>query len=245
MLLALGCAALLRTQQAPNDAQLVARIETYERNFSANAYVEPCPTCAWFRVDDASSCVLITAPHATAHLREGKYKFPDGGSGSLAIVLHERANVPSLYTTMASPRDANYYDDTPFKERLELLFAEHRVCLVLDLHVARADRPFDVDIGNMRGASLVGHPELQERLEFHLRSVHIDRISRNFFSASKQATVTKFVAARGIPAMQIEVNTRLLRTDQDEGRAALPRLVQALVAFIRETSVLYGGQRGN
>lgn len=207
-------------------------IQQVER-FKAHAREFPPAGVPWFEFLDASGDVLVTAPHATAQMREGKLKGSDLGTGPLAVVLHRMAGVPVLYTTWASPSDPNYYDENPFKERLAVLVRDRKPRLVLDLHASRPDRPYDVDLGTLWGASLLGQVNLEKALRKRLAEAGIRDLSDNAFPGGRQATVMRFLHRRGVPCIQLEINARWLRPSQGpEALDRFLRLSNALAAFM-------------
>ncbi|MCP4690983.1 MAG: hypothetical protein GY859_23230, partial [Desulfobacterales bacterium] len=111
----------------------------------------------WFEVIEGPVPIIVTAPHATSPLRDGKLRFSDGGgTGALAIILHKMAGVSVIYTTYAGKSDPNYYDDNAFKEALGELIDRQDPVYLLDLHGSHAYRPYEIDFGVMDGRSLLG-----------------------------------------------------------------------------------------
>ena len=141
---------------------------------------------AWFSEQLGSGGVLLTAPHATAAIRDGRLRGPDTGTGWVAHMLHRLAGVSVLSTTYASPSDPNYYDDNAFKARLAVLLERQRPNLVLDLHGCHFSRPFDVDFGTMHGESLLGQMHWLEALREMFVSCGVRRLTDNRFAAARK-----------------------------------------------------------
>jgi hypothetical protein len=216
----------------------------------------PPTEAAWFTVLPGPSHVLVVAGHATSQTREGKLKPADGGTGSLAAALNRLAGTTVIHTTYASPSDPNFYDDNEFKRSLRKLVQERQPRLVLDLHASHPDHPYDVDFGTMEERSLLGQPALLDRLGARMREEGIANFSQDFFSASKNQTITKWVSGLGVPAIQCEINSTWLLPApvksapgmRDAGAESHPanewdhalqyqrfaQLLQALVRFVRE-----------
>ena len=189
----------------------------------------------WFETLTGTTSVLIVAGHATAQTREGAMKVPDRGTGGLAVALHELTDATVIYTTMRSPSDPNYYDDNAFKEHVGRLVAAHRPLLVIDLHASHSYRPYDVDFGVMGGTSLLGRDDWLSRLAWRLRNEGLMNLSRDYFPAAKNQTVTKFVSSRGTPAIQLEISATWLDPGRDQLSAhRFAQLLQALVRFVRD-----------
>ncbi|CAL8479528.1 hypothetical protein [Caballeronia sp. S22] len=192
------------------------------------------PGVAWFRIVHGCAPVIITAPHATKPFRNGKLRYADGGgTAALALALHASTGATVIYTTYASPSDPNYYDDNDFKRALEKIITREHPRLVLDLHASGPRRPYDIDLGTMHGASLLGHEILRDELDTSLKANGVVRVSHDFFSAQKQKTITKFASRLGAPAIQLEVNKRWYVLDNDPDRnRRFAMLMQGLTSFI-------------
>ncbi|CAM3791398.1 N-formylglutamate amidohydrolase [Vibrio aerogenes CECT 7868] len=188
----------------------------------------------WFEVVHGTVPVIITAPHATRPLREGKRRFSDGGgTAALALALGEQTGASVVYTTYEGPSDPNYYDDNAFKTALSDLIQSVKPVLLLDIHGSHPYRSYDIDLGTMNGASLSGHPELLRQLIYRLKTDGINSLSLNRFAASSHQTITKFAAKAGVPAIQLEVNATWLTPS--EGNIEAQRfsiLLQALSRFV-------------
>jgi hypothetical protein len=138
--------AIVKTE----DIELAIKTEWDQRK---NYDVAPNQGEPWFSVLNGTSHVLISAPHATAQIREGKSKFADAGTCALAVLLNHLAKTPAIYTTRQSPSDPNFYDDNEYKSTLAKLLDKYHPKLVLDLHASHFYRPYDVDFGTMGGES--------------------------------------------------------------------------------------------
>jgi hypothetical protein len=202
-------AAEVSTTQFPralvtaDDVSEAIRFEWQQRQFYD---VDPKLGEPWFALEEGQSAVLITAPHATAQMREGKSKWADAGTGALAHMLHRLADTSILYTTRRSPKDPNFYDDCDFKKALADYLERRKPILVLDLHASSANRPYDIDFGTMHGTSLLGKSDLLQQIVGFLRSSDFADFSQDYFAADEDKTDTKFVSAHGIPCVQLEIS---------------------------------------
>jgi hypothetical protein len=195
-----------RASIEPDD---VARAIEMEQELSAHAGTLPRPDEAWFEFRPGTSSVMFTAPHATQPTRDGKLRFADTGTGSLARMLNETACASVLYTTRASPADPNRTDDNAFKQELERRLRETRPVLVVDLHGSDPNRPYDIDFGTIGGRSLRGRADLLDALVASLRADGLEVFSAGRFDAAGK-TVTRWVYERSIPAVQLEISSTWL-----------------------------------
>src|SRR6185437_6084917 len=200
----------------------------------------------WFALDPGSAPVIVTAPHVTRPLRDGAWRFEDGGgTGAVARALHRLTGATALYTVDASPSDPNFYDDNDFKRTLASLIDRDKPRLLLDIHASHADRPYEVDLGTMNGASLLGRRDLVPALVEALRGEGVTNISLDYFAAAKQQSVVKFAAARGVPSIQLEINITRLRPSRGDFEAhRFAQLLQALVRFVERESGSVGPPAG-
>jgi len=198
-------------ERALVEPQQVAAAIATEARIAQSSQTLPGPQDAWFEAAAGSQRVIVSAPHATRPMREGQYRFSDGpGTAALAQALHTACGVSVINTTRDSPSDPNYYDDNDYKRALGQLIAQTHPVLVLDIHGSHPSRPYEVDLGTMKGASLLGHDALATSLLEHLRAEGMVNLSDNRFAASGKQTVTKFAAGHGVPAIQLEISaTRL------------------------------------
>jgi hypothetical protein len=215
----------------------VAEAMAFEADL-AKRYAQPAPAGeSWFEVLPGDAKVIVVAGHATQHLRDGSFKSQDGGTGGLAVMLNRLAGCPTIINRYQSPRDPNWYDDSDFKRTLKEMIERHKPVLVLDIHGSSSGRPYDIDFGTMYGRSLVGHREHLDRLAACLRREGMRNFSQDYFAASRKGTVTRFVAAMGVPCVQLEFNSSWL--PQPAGgpvdlvqRQRVGQAIQGMVRFV-------------
>lgn len=226
-----GDPALQRAFVLPEHVEAAIAVE---RELAAGSEVLPADGEPWLQVLPGTARVLVTAGHATAQTREGSMKVADRGTGSLARVIHQLTGAPIIYTTKRSPSDPNFYDDNAFKAAVAKMLDEHKPLLVIDLHASHSYRPYDVDFGTMNGRSLLERKEWLPVFAGILRNEGLMNLSQDYFAAARNQTVTKFVSARGTPALQIEISSTWLDPGRDPLSAhRFAQLLQALIRFIR------------
>ena len=172
---------------------------------------------------------MITAPHAVNHIRDGSAKIVDYCTGPIAKALSDLTGAHLLYLNYYS-RDPNYYDDTSFKEVLASFVPNNNIKLVVDVHGAADSHGWDVDLGDINGASLIQFKDLASVVTGFFQQYGISNISRNDFSGGgTQDTVTKFVSLQlKVDAMQFEI-ARKYRCETDERTAVLVKALKKIV----------------
>ncbi len=174
--------------------------------------------------------ILLTAPHACAHVRMDKLKNQEKFTGSLTVIIHSITGSHALYTHRASEIDANFYDESPFKKRIARIVKEFGIRFVLDIHGTSTAKTGDVFPGvGIDKEFLLGDESLLDKMVECAERFGIRVGSSKTFPASRQMTVTKFAAKKlGIPGMQIEISEQLRTPDK------APKHFDKLVRFLTE-----------
>lgn len=225
------------------DIKEAARIEG---DLATRSSTLPGRDSSWIKVLAGDVTVVVTAPHSTRSIREGKLReFADSGSGSMAVMLHRLAGVTAIYSDMASPSDPNYYDDNEFKRALRDVLETGKVKLVLDLHTSDPVRPYDVDFGTMNGASLLTDESALAELVHAFQAEGFTAFSRDYFSGSKNQTVIKFASRMKVPAIQIELSGAVMSPGaSDKGREPLDAVMGHRYAQVLQALLRFVCQRG-
>lgn len=160
---------------------------------------------------------LITAPHASVHRRMGKLKRQEFFTGAIAVSLHSITGAHVLFTNALMERDPNFYDDSPFKSRMESILRGSGIRLVLDIHGTGTEKKGDIYPGVGRGNEyLFGNGHYLDLLGHHAERNSLRMGGTHVFPAVRQMTVAKYAAGKlNIPAMQIEINKRLRDPEKD------------------------------
>lgn len=181
--------------------------------------------------------VLLSAPHGTAHRRNGRVKAEEGFTSALARLIAAETGAHALYTQFLSPDDPNYEPDAPYKTALRRIVRRHGIRFVLDIHGMSDRHGFGLALGTMNGRSCPRHePLIIQTLQAHgfrqstkaevrqfdrLRWDHFVLNHSRFTGGVINHTVTKFVVeALGVAAAQIELcsSLRVVQSVTTDGR---------------------------
>ncbi|MDD3920501.1 MAG: N-formylglutamate amidohydrolase [Eubacteriales bacterium] len=167
---------------------------------------------------DGTGRMLISAPHAMLQTRNGSIKSAERFTGMLCRLMHDRIDCPVIYKTRHLRDDANHDPVSDYRDALCRYVKQHDIQFVLDLHQMKPERETDVCIGTGRGHNLMGHAALTHLIVEEFRSRGVKHITIDDpFPAVAPNTVAATVASRcHIPAIQLELNTRLLMNGYDE-----------------------------
>lgn len=162
--------------------------------------------------------VLLSAPHAAAHCRNGRLKEEDEYTAALARFVGEQTGAHVLYARRRLDHDPNYDRHSPYKEHLREIIRSAGIRFVLDLHGASDRHDFGIELGTMRGQSCEGQLELilaaLAKQGFTPDGKGLGRLELNgrFTGGGgvRQETITRYVwETLKTPAVQMELNSRL------------------------------------
>ena len=210
--------------------------------------------------------ILLSAPHGTAHHRNGRVKAEEGFTSALARLIAAETKAHVLYTHYLSRRDPNHDPEAPYKTALRRIVEQHDIRFVLDIHGMSDRHRFGLALGTMNGRSCPQHePLILQTLQTHgfhqstkaeVRQsdrLRWDRFVLNhsrFTGGVIDYTVTRFVADElGVAAAQIELcsSLRVVQSVTADGRlvfvgdeAGIEKAVHTLIALVH---TVYGNGR--
>jgi len=184
--------------------------------------------------------ILLSAPHGTAHRRNGRIKSEEGFTSALARLIAAETDSHVLYTHYLSHRDPNHDPEAPYKMALRQIVQRHDIRFVLDIHGMSDRHRFGLALGTMNGRSCPHHEPLilqilqtrgfrqstktEVRQFERLRWDHFVLNHSRFTGGVINHTVTKFaVEELGVAAAQIELCSSL--------RAAQSVMIDGQVVF--------------
>ncbi|MCR5155241.1 MAG: hypothetical protein K6C96_00990 [Butyrivibrio sp.] len=220
---------------------------------------------ASFAIEEGSIPVMISAPHAVNHFRNGKVKFADRYTGGIARFLHKLTGCHVIYACKSTGCDPNY--DEPgtneYQDILKEYLEKHDVKLLIDIHGASKEREYAAEMGTAPcqdpkpGIVYEEDPSLHEYkfaaniikclLESGIRNCETDKkeICKNkIFDAGGQNTVTKFISENtDTSCVQLEING----TYRDPGnRAMFSAMIRSLVNIVMLLGTIdYDDKSGN
>lgn len=207
--------------------------------------VPPPPGAYEFDYLPGNIPVLLSAPHAARHLRQGELKDEDEYTAAIAKLVAEFTGAHVLYATHQSGTDPNRYPGVPYKQKLMTITQAVPVGFVLDIHGAAHRRPFGLALGTMHGQSCPQQRQLildtlaDYGFAPHLSGLASVDVDHAFPAAGSEQveTVTRYVWQElHIPAAQLEINAAL-RIVVRKADASLPKPYQGDPSYIERTVI--------
>jgi 3-oxoacyl-[acyl-carrier protein] reductase len=194
--------------------------------------------------------ILLSAPHAAAHVRDGKPKEEDEYTAGLARLVAERSGAHVFYARRKSHEDPNWNIDAAYKKHLTDIIQQAGIGFVIDLHGAVSHTDFGVALGTVDDQSCPNEMDviIDTFKQFGIRpdKEGLDRLDiDDAFPARGAGTITRYVFERlHIPAIQMEINAHLRiaerRRDSSKPQPFLAsvgridNLVNCLVALVEK-----------
>ncbi|WP_054814589.1 hypothetical protein [Nocardia arizonensis] len=213
---------------AIDDEELAYSWEDREQKYRANNYYGAQSPSA-IDVLNGSRDIIVTAPHALHHFRDGRKKPADRWTGACAELLHLGLDATAIIPTGPIP-DWTTWDerDDPFRQALDRLCTPET--LVIDLHGMSNAHGVDVCVGlGPEPAADTG-----EFAEWLVDSLRPYEVSLNEpFSAAPHYTVTSHVQTR-TPADAIQVEMALRVRDPADHPQRSADFLRRLASSIRK-----------
>ena len=168
--------------------------------------------------------ILLTSIHSMMQSHKPAETF----TRELALYLAKKHNISCMIKNIDTGIDPNKTDDDSFKNSLNQFINDNNISLILDLHGARKERPFDVELGTMNNlsADFSTIMELKEAFEENdLSNVELN----NPFKGGKLTQSAFFNTNAEI--IQIEINQKFRSFDNPE---LIYKLANCLEIFIEQ-----------
>lgn len=184
-----------------------------------------------FEIIHGTIPIILSAPHAVKQTRNGKIKEAEGETGAIAQIIAKETGAYVIYKTYNNDDDANYdICNNLYKEELKQVITNNKIQLLLDLHGAKYESDFAIDIGTDYGKNIKNH-KLIEILKDCLYKYGIDNVKENEkFRASTPHTISKYISeSTGISCIQLEIAGQYRYIENIDG---VEKLIKALIDFV-------------
>ncbi len=201
--------------------------------FASNSNRGPMEGPRW--IIDWRGPLAVSAVHAVDHVRDGRWKNTDAGTGGLAMALSNIVGCSKVVVTRSVPMmgDANWDEYHPLKAAVEKLGHIDERTVYIDLHGMKDGHGADVIIGC--GSGSPSSTALGQRIAAHLEANRITTDpdgGKRGFGATRPGTMTSWAQRLGATAIQIEIS-RSYRAAQSADKLK-ERLITGLVAALRD-----------
>ena len=149
---------------ASNTSELLAELQRLENRISPTSFCVDGDS--WFRTIEGSAPVLVSAPHACRHRRDGTEKMAEEYTAALAMYLAETTGCHAIYTTHQSDEDPNWHQQGSYKTCVAKIVERHSIQLLIDLHGMTNRHHMGIALGTMHERS-ISHCEVLSPFQKH------------------------------------------------------------------------------
>lgn len=186
---------------------MISKINNLEDQYKKNEYNG---SSNLYKIRGFKSNVMLSAPHSVNQIRKGNIKYAEVYTGSMTEYLSENLSVCSIIKTLNDNDDANFDDNSKYRNEAVKLVERNEIKFLIDIHGASESRDFDIEIGTARGKNINYNDDIVEiclklAKEYGFLNVNVD----DLFTASNKNTVSRYVNEKtGIYAIQLEINKK-------------------------------------
>lgn len=154
--------------------ELLDNLTVLDRGFN---YREPAPAgVPWYEAVAGEIPVLVSAPHACMHLRDGEYKMPEEYTGAIALYLAQTCGCHAIVTRYKTDEDPNWQTESEYKQQITAMVKQHSVTVLIDLHGMTNRYHMGAAIGTLNGRSCQPSVVVEHFADAGFKAVTADRL---------------------------------------------------------------------
>lgn len=217
---------------ATDHRELFESLDKLEGRISPVCYPESGQP--WFETVAGDGEVLLSAPHACRHMRDGTEKPGEEYTAALAQYIAQVTGNCAVFTTHKSDEDPNWLETGEYKKVLTQLVRDCGIKLVVDLHGMTNRHHMGIALGTINGRASVGVNVIAPFVQHGFVQVAADTVPSplklpvgvqqtsgtgaeqhrlrlvvdhpRFTGGVRNHTVTRFVSEQlGVAAVQVEI----------------------------------------
>ncbi len=173
--------------------------------------------------------IILTAAHTMMQLKEnGEYKNSEPYTKAIAMYVAEKTDCFYLIKNKDTGIDSNLMENDTLKNMLLDNIKDNDIKLVIDLHGAKKDRNFDIELGTLNNLSS-DYSTIKELIDsFNENDIFNIEINNPF----KGGAITKKVFSEtDCDVIQIEINANFRNVEEAK---KMEQVCNALIKFIQQ-----------
>jgi len=109
------------------------------------------PGDPWFKTIKGTKPVIVSAPHACAHNRDGVLKMPEEFTGAIAFHLAQQCSCYAIASVYKTDEDPNWQTQSDYKTAIRNLVERHNILWLVDLHGMTNRYQMGIAVGTING----------------------------------------------------------------------------------------------
>ena len=180
--------------------------------------------------------IILTSPHTMKQIKsDGTIKLAEPFTKAINMYISNKLNTYSLIKINDTGIDPNSETEEEFKTKLLKIIKDNDIKLVIDIHGASSDRPFDVEFGTLNNLSADYSIIKELKKAFEENGINNIEINNPF----KGGGITKYIYGNTeIDVIQIEINGNY-RNPENGDKIIL--IVNSLIKFIEQYDIITKG----
>ena len=173
--------------------------------------------------------ILFTAPHTMyQNLNDGTKKWGETYTKAICMYLNKYCNTSYLIKLKDTGIDSNRDNHDEFKNELIKIVKENNIKLVIDLHGAKSERNFDVELGTLNNLTA----DFSTIKEFEEAFIENNILNVKHNDPFKGGAITQYLYnLKDVDVIQLEINGNFRDLEQIDN---LKKLCNALISFINQ-----------
>lgn len=219
----------------------VDRVKNFEEIFSKNKY--DGSKGKEFVIKKGSIPIMVSAPHAVNHFRNGSMKKADIFTGSIAYLMHEITGCHLICALNQRSSDANYSpeEDSIYKRELKNYIDGNNIKVLIDLHGCNSSKPCSVELGTINEdlLSLRDYKFIKDLFVYSIQHFLKNNDKKEIFinkefKASNENTITNYIFREcSISSIQLEVNNTLRNLNNEDNYEGFCDFIKAFEYIIK------------
>ena len=181
-----------------------------------------------YEIKKGKNPIIITSAHGIGQKRyNGRFKLAEPYTRGIAKYVSKKTDCYFLIKNEDTGADPNRVNKDDFKILLNDLIAKNRIKMMIDLHGAKRERDFDVEVGTLDG-KMVGRDTINKLVDC-LGKAGIKNIAIDDPFKGGQISQTVYYDI-GIECIQLEINYNYRNIHKINN---LKKICRALIRFVQ------------
>ena len=189
-------------------------------------------TYDYFKIDKGTNNIILSAPHAYAHYRNGKLKSNENNTSKIVKLVSSLTGCHVIYTFKRTNCDPNNDEESTYKKELSKYIKENNIKYLIDIHGLSIKCNCDLEIGTNNYKNV---DKDSVNLFKNIFSKYYDGeiIIDEKYKAKSNRRITNYISEyNGIETIQLEINRKYRRLEHRS--TTFSKTINALIEIINK-----------
>ena len=189
-------------------------------------------TYEYFKIDKGNNNIILSAPHAYIHYRNGKLKSNENNTSNIVKIVSMLTGCHAIYTYKDTNCDPNDDENSKYKKELSKYIKENNIKYLIDIHGLNIKNDCDLEIGTNNYKSI--NKDIVNAIK-NIFSKYYDGeiIIDEKYKAKNYKRITNYISEyNGIETIQLEINRKYRRLGHRP--ITFSKTIEALLEVVKE-----------